>query len=109
MYYPGDLDQLITIKRETRAADGMGGGVDSLTTIASDLFAHVRPRSGKEMGIHDKVEAPALYLFVIRYRDDLREDDRIEWNGQQYNIRAILSRGARELYLDINAERSVTM
>jgi SPP1 family predicted phage head-tail adaptor len=109
MYRAGELDQLITIKRETRTDDGMGGATSSLTIVASDLWAHARPRRGKELGEFQGVRAQALYLFVIRNDTDLalEEDDRIEWNGETYNIRAILSEGARSMYLEIEAERGV--
>ena len=108
MYRVGELDKQITIKRETRTSDGMGGDTVTLTTVASDLWAHVRPRSGKEIGVHDRVEAPAMYLFVVRYRDDLLDSDQITWDGDIYNIRAILSSGGRKLFLEIDAERGVT-
>lgn len=104
----GELDQLITINREVRTSDGMGGDTVALTAVATDLFAHVRPRSGKEVGLHDRVEAAAMYLFVIRYRSDLQEDDQIVWNGKTYNIRAILTRGGRSMFLELDAERGVT-
>jgi SPP1 family predicted phage head-tail adaptor len=109
MHRVGELDQQITIQRETRTSDGMGGDTVALTSVATDLWAHVRPRSGKEIGVHDRVEAPAMYLFVIRYRGDIKNDDRIVWNGQTYNIRAVLTAGGRTNFLEINAERSVTM
>jgi SPP1 family predicted phage head-tail adaptor len=107
-YRAGELDQLITIKREVRTSDGMGGDTVTLTDVAADLFAHVRPRSGKEIGTHDRVEAPAKYLFVIRYRSDLKDSDRIVWNGATYNIRYIATRGYRSMYMEIEAERGVT-
>ena len=106
-YRAGELDQRITIKRETLTTDNMGGSTTTDTDVAS-VWAHVRPRSGRELGIHDKVEAPAMYLFVIRYRSDLLENDRIVWDGQEYNIRVIRSKGGRKLYLEIDAERGVT-
>lgn len=108
MHRVGELDQQITIKRESRVSDGMGGDTVTLVDVVVDLWAHVRPRSGKEVGLHDRVEAPAMYLFVIRYRSDLKDDDRIVWNGQTYNIRAILTAGNRTNFLEINAERGVT-
>lgn len=107
-YRAGELDQLITIQREVRTADGMGGAAVTLSTVASDLWAHVRPRSGKELASFDRVEASALYLFVVRYRGDIREDDRVVWNGDTYNIRAILTRGGRSNWLEFDAERGVT-
>lgn len=106
-YRVGELDELITIKRETRTDDGGGGASVTLTTVVSDLWAHVRPRSGKEMGNNDRVQDSAMYLFVVRYREDLKESDRIEWEGETYNIRSLLTRGNRSMYLEIDAERGV--
>jgi SPP1 family predicted phage head-tail adaptor len=107
MYRPGELDQLITVQRETLTDDGMGGQEIALTNVATDIWAKARPLSGKEYDRHDKLNASAMYLFVIRARDDLNESDRIIWNGNTYNIRSILPRGSRSLYLEIDAERGV--
>lgn len=106
-YDVGELDQRVTVKRQTLTSDGMGGSTTVDATVAT-LWAHARPKRGRELGAHDKVEAPALYTFVVRYRDDLLERDRITWNGQDYNIRAILTRGGRKMFLEIEAERGVT-
>lgn len=105
-YDVGELDQRVPIKRQTRVSDNMGGYTTTDTTVAT-VWAHVRPKRGREQGIHDKVEAPALYVFVIRYRSDILDSDRITWNGADYNIRAILTRGGRKMFLEIEAERGV--
>jgi SPP1 family predicted phage head-tail adaptor len=107
MYRAGELDKLITIQRETKTADGMGGNVAVLTNVATNLWAHVRPMTGSERGIYDAVEASAMYLFVIRTRDDIVASDRIVWEGYDFNIRAIKGRGARPMYLEIEAQRGV--
>jgi SPP1 family predicted phage head-tail adaptor len=106
MYHPGEMNERIQIIRETRASDGAGGQTLSLTTLAS-VWAHVRPRSGREMERFDRVNASAMYLFVIRYRTDVEESDRILWKGEYYNIRYIAQGTGRALYLEIDAERGV--
>lgn len=106
-YDVGELDQQAIIKRQTRTADGLGGWTVTDTNVAT-VWAHIRPKKGREYGIHDKVEAPALYIFAIRYRSDILDSDRITWNGADYNIRAILTRGGRKMFLEIEAERGVT-
>jgi SPP1 family predicted phage head-tail adaptor len=104
---PGELDQLITIKREQLASDGMGGETVTLVNLAADIWAKVRPMSGNESERFDKLNATMTNTFVVRYRDDVREDDRIVWGGDEYNIRAIEKAGSRELYTVMMAERGV--
>lgn len=107
-YRVGEMDQLINIERETLTTDAGGGSSSSWAAIASNLWAHARPKSAREIADHNRVEAPAMYLFVVRQRSDVRENDRIVWDGDYYNIRAINNRGGRNLYLEIDAERDVT-
>ncbi len=106
VYNPGEMDQRVSVLREARTDDGMGGASVELTTLF-EAWAHVRPRSGTEQFIADRVSAEATYLFVIRYRDTVRDDDIIQWQGVNYNIRMIQTRGPRKLYLEIEAERGV--
>jgi len=106
-YRPGELDQRIDIKREVLADDVMGGQTERLENIATCLSAKSRNLSGKESERYDKLNATSLNLFVVRYRDDLREDDRILWMGEEYNIRHIPNNGGRKLYTEIIAESGV--
>ena len=108
-YRPGELDQRITIRREKLVDDGMGGQDIQLTNVATCISALSRNLSGKESERYDKLNATSLNIFVIRYRSDLQEDDRIEWDGDSYNIRHIPSNGSRKLYTEIVAERGVAL
>ena len=106
MFRPGEMDKRVSIIRESRTDDGMGGSTVSETTVDT-VWCHVRPRSGSEQDFADRVNGQALYLFVIRYRSDILESDRIRWEGVDYNIRFISDKGPRNLYLEIDAERGV--
>lgn len=105
-YRPGELDKRITIKREVETPNRSGGFDLSLVDVAT-IWAHVRPKSGNEFTSETRVNASVSYLFVIRFRNDLRPSDHIIWNGVSFNIRAILTRGGRDLYLEIDAENGV--
>lgn len=106
MYSPGELDKRVTIRREVETPNRSGGFDLSLVDVAT-LWAHIRPKSGRETSNETRVNASVSYLFVIRFRADIRPSDRIIWNGVSYNIRAILTRGNRALYLEIDAENGV--
>lgn len=106
VYRVGELDQRVTFQREVRVDDGLGGyslsWKDSFTT-----WAHAHPMSGREREFSDRLSAEARYKFVIRYRTDFHEADRIIWDGVPYNIRFIATRGRRSTFIEIEAERGV--
>lgn len=106
---PGELDQLIDIKREVSTPDGMGGEEITLTDVVTGLWAKVRALSGKELERHDQLNSTAMCAFIIRYRGDLKHTDRIVWNGSTYNIRYIPPATGRAMYLIIEAERGVSL
>lgn len=106
---PSELDQLITIKREVTTPDGMGGEDVTLTTVVANLWAKARALSGKEFERYDKLNNSAMVAFIIRYRGDLKDSDRIEWNGSTYNIRYLPPATGRDMYLIIEAERGVAL
>lgn len=104
-YKAGELDQRVTFVRETKVSDGMGGNTVTWPTIAT-VWAKVRPMSGAEREHSDRLNAQANYLIVIRYRDDITENDIAEWKGQRFNIRFSKDE-ARNTFLAIEAERGV--
>lgn len=105
-WQPGELDQRVIIVRETQVGDGQGGHTVTTATVAT-VWAKVVAKSGREREHSDRLNAESMYLFVIRWRSDVREADRLLWRGQEYNIRAIAQDGGRKLYLEIDAERGV--
>lgn len=106
VYRPGEMDKRVSILRDVRADDDMGGVTTTTSTVAT-VWAHARPQTGSEQEFADRVNGQSLYLFVIRFRGDILESDRIEWDGVSYNIRFIRTKGPRHLYLEIDAERGV--
>lgn len=105
---PGDLDQRVRIETQSNASDGYGGSVLTWTLLA-EVWARVRPVSGRERAEAAAVEAPALYRVVIRRRSDLTEGMRVVWNGQAFNLRFIADGGGREPYMTLDAERGVAL
>lgn len=108
-YRTGELDQRITFQERQSVPDNMGGSTDTWVDIStlSSVWAHVRPKSGREVTEYDRVNAETGYLFVIRNRSDILEKYRILWGGEPFNIKSILKPKSRSLYLEINGERGV--
>jgi SPP1 family predicted phage head-tail adaptor len=108
-YRAGELDQRITFQSRQRVSDGMGGTTDTwvnITTLSS-VWAHIRPKSGKESTNYERVNAEANYIFAIRNRSDILESYRILWDSEPFNISAVLKPKSRSLYLEIDGERGV--
>ena len=105
----GRLDQRITFQSKGRTADGIGGFTDALSDIATTptVWARVEPASAKEMLEDGRVNAQGSYKFTIRTRTDINETMAIVWDGEVYNIQAVLRRGKKPLYTQIIAERGV--
>jgi SPP1 family predicted phage head-tail adaptor len=106
-YKAGELDQRVKFLRETKVDDGMGGNTITWSEFA-EVWAKIRPMSGTEREHSDRLNAQASYLIVIRYRDDITENDVAEWKGQRFNIRFSKDE-PRSTFLAIEAERGVAV
>jgi SPP1 family predicted phage head-tail adaptor len=102
------LDQLITISRKAQTQQADGSLQTTLTKLA-DAYAAAYPMKGDERRASMQTEERADYRFHIHYRADLRADDVITWNGQQFNIRFIADKGPGSVYLMIEAEKGVAI
>lgn len=104
--YPGLLNRRIAIERKTLTPDALGGFTEIWSQHALP-WAHIKPMTGRELLHADKIDARAASRFIIRYRSDLSEDDRISYRGDLYNIRSIVNIEERDEYTEILADRGV--
>jgi len=104
-YRVGELDQRITFQVRQKADDGMGGSVDTWVDIPelSSVWAHARPKTGREVTEFNRVNAEVGYLFVVRNRADILPAYRIVWDGQPFSINAVKKPKSRSMYLEIDA------
>lgn len=99
------LRHAITIERKTQARKATGGLTDSWATLAgAPTRAGVVPVSGREFFSFNRVEARYSIKAVVRHFDGLTEDDRVVFDGDNYNITYIENVEHRDrwlvLYLD---------
>jgi len=108
-YRAGELDQRITFQERQQSSDGMGGTVDTWVDIPtlSSVWAHVRPKTGREVTEFNRVNAETGYLFVIRNRSDILPAYRIVWDGEPFSIQAIKKPKSRAMYLEIDATAGI--
>lgn len=98
----GKLDERISFERKTLTPDGSGGASESWAEYA-EVWASVRPMSGRERERAMRNESAADYLITIRRREILATD-RIVWRERYLNIRFVKDAGPRAHYLEIEAE-----
>ena len=105
-YRTGELDQRAKVMRKQRTPDGMGGFTTTWTE-AGEYWCHVRPMSGRERLHTDRLQGEAMYLFVFRNGADIKDADRLDWQGDQFNVRFRKQQKNRAMYLEVEAERGV--
>ena len=107
-YHTGELTDRVKIFRQVKTADGQGGFTRA-NVLQYTLWALVIVKGGAEVFKNDKIDATALYTFVVRAIKSLvvQDDDIIEWKGVQYNIRAVRIKSSRKLFMEIDAEKGV--
>lgn len=105
---PGALDQRVRIETQVATADGYGG-TSLAWSLVAEVWAMVRPVSGRERVAAAAIEAPAMYRFTLRRRTGLTEALRVVWNGQAYNVRFIADAGPRAAYVTLDADRGVAI
>lgn len=102
-YKAEELDQRVTLRRYEEVQNEYGTLVRTPQNLG-DVWAHVRPMSGRERDHAQQTDARANYLVVIRPRQGLTERDYVVWNGVELNIRFIKYR-ARSMFLEMECER----
>lgn len=105
----GDMNERITIQRETLADDGQGGSTRTLGTVAT-VWAKVAPLSGRERDMANQTESPRNYRFTVRRTSEtagVLARDLIFWRGKIMNIRFIALNSPKEKFLQIDAEDGV--
>lgn len=105
-YRTGELDQRVKVMRQTSTDDGYGGQIVEFIE-SGEYWCHVRPLSGRETVEADRLAGEATYLFVFRNGMDVQDSDRLDWYGDQYNIRVRKQPKGRAMYIEIEAERGV--
>lgn len=102
----GELDQRIKFEEKISVSDGMGGSTDSWSKVA-EVWAHVRPKGGRETTEFDQVNAVTSYLFVIRNGLVVKPSYRIVWDGEVFNIGPPKKPKRRALYMEIDGDQGV--
>ena len=102
---PGDLRHRVSlVQSAVSAADGIGGGTRTATTLAT-VWARIEPTSSREVVRSGGTREQTWLRVTIRYPDSftVTGDMRVVWNGRTFYIKGIMQSDAvtRWLVLDV--------
>ena len=76
----GQLRHRVTLHRKTEAKGDLGGVTNTWSAYATDVPAAVKPLQGRELTRAAQVHADVSHEVFMRYREDVRPSDRMEFN-----------------------------
>lgn len=77
------LDKSISIQRSTVSGDDRS---QAWSNVAVGVWAYVEERRGRDLLLASTELFRADALFVIRYREDFREGDRVVYQSRIYSV-----------------------
>jgi len=86
----GDLRYLVTIEAFTSSQDPATGEMVQEWTIIGQEWASIEGVSGREFLAASAEQAETTFRVVMRHRPDLVTTMRLEYEGDRYQIKAIL-------------------
>lgn len=102
------LSHSVTFQRRTLASDGAGGQTEVWATISgAPTRAHIKPLSGRERFVSDRIEATLRVRVLVRYSTAINETDRVIIRGQAHQIRFINNLEFADRWLQIDCEGGV--
>lgn len=101
----GDLRHRVAILQKQINTDTDADGYPTEEWVAvTTVWAEVKPIAGQEYFAAAAVQAEHQVRFTMRYRKDITPDMRLQYDGQEYEIKAILDLGGRRTWLQVMGE-----
>lgn len=98
----GKLSERITIERRTFNTSASGQRTAVWTPIANpDCWASVEPRGGAEAQEGNAYKARLAWAVTIRYRGDLKPEDRILHRGRYLYIASVPANSPRDREIEL--------
>jgi SPP1 family predicted phage head-tail adaptor len=98
----GSLNRKITLQMPDKNTNSFGESVITWVSVG-EIWADVQPLSGRESFSSDHRYATVTHRFKIRFRTDVTPEYQVLYQGQYFDIKAVLEMGRRE-GLEILAE-----
>ncbi|MBR0764143.1 phage head closure protein [Bradyrhizobium japonicum] len=99
----GNLDRLIEIQRRGTGLDLYGTPVETWTAVATMRAQLLKNASDNQEGARGEITS-AMLTFRMRFLDGVTLENRVTYQGQQFEIIGISEIG-RRIGLDLRCER----
>lgn len=86
MIRSGSLDKRIKLLKQVRQQGPKGAYVETYYPISEAEPASVRFLSGRDASAAGQIQNLFDAIFVVRMRNDLVKKDRVNYNGQDFDI-----------------------
>lgn len=91
----GQLDRRVKLMQVVETQNAVGEVVLTYTEVAT-LWAHIKPLTGRELFAANQVVAEATRRIFIRWRSDVTEKHKIEYEGELHDILHISEYGRKD-------------
>ena len=101
-----DFREVVTIERGVESADGSGGYTIVWSTQAT-VYGMIETTGGDEPYQGGRLEPTENVVVTTHYRSDLLESDRMDIDGDKFNISRLENVDRRSRFLRIYGETGV--
>lgn len=99
----GNLRERVELQEKTVEQNEFGEEIVTYETIET-VWARVEPLKGQERFEAQQVTAKLSVRIYVRHRTDLSVQDRVVWDGKEFNILAMLNADERRRFLQLDCE-----
>lgn len=90
----GALRHRLTLEEPVRESDGAGGAQVAWAS-GGEVWAAVKPTTGRELRLADQVSGRVSHEIVMRHREGITPDKRFRMGSRIFEILAVLDVGER--------------
>ena len=101
-----DFSEYVEVQEVFETPDGSGGFATSWAEKFS-IWCSMEERSGGEPLRSDRLETITTVTFMTHYRDDITAEDRLVYDGLNYNITRVDNLKRKNQFLMIYADSGV--
>jgi len=102
----GGFKHRILFQREIKTDDSAHGHTKSWNDVV-EVWAKVRPLSGREVFFTHQLKNTITHLINVRYRDDIDTELRIKFGTRIMKIESMINLNERGKFLEIRCEEEM--